>query len=155
MTSPRIVYDTMIFVQWALLPAGRLHGTMSLFSEGLIELFLSDELEAEIVRALQYPELRSRAPHLTDNVIRSLVDSIRAKATRVVKVPERFLHSAHPKDNHIFDLAITASADFLITWERRYLEMDRMHPQVALQLRQLAPDLRIMTRRDLIAELRT
>lgn len=155
MTPPRVVYDTMIFVQWALLPAERSHGTATLFSEGRIELCLSVDLEQEIVRALRYPELKKRAPHLTEAVIRSLIDAVGAKATFFEHIPSPFSHAQHGKDDHIFNLAIAAKADFLVTWERRHLEMDRAHPEDARRLHELAPQLRIVTPKDLVADLKT
>lgn len=153
MTPPRVIYDTMVFVQWALLPPGRQHKTTTFFEQGRIELCMSPALAAEIARALRYPELRGKAPHLTDKLIDAILNRLRTGAVWFDSIPHQFSHAVHGDDDHIFDLAIAARALYLVTWEARHLEMARKHPDDARRLRGFAPQLRIISPSEFAREL--
>ena len=64
-------------------------------------------------------------------------------------VPARFSLPQHPKDDHLFDLAIQAQADYLVTWESRLLKLQSADTPEAQRLRQLAPKLTILTPKQL------
>ena len=60
-------------------------------------------------------------------------------------IPSKFSLPQHPKDDHLFDLAIESQAVYLVTWETRLLKLHEAHPTEAKRLRQLAPNLTILT----------
>jgi predicted nucleic acid-binding protein len=71
-----------------------------------------------------------------------------------VTVPEVFTWEEHPDDNHLFNLAISANAKYLVTWESRILKFGKGMTPAAQLLRQLAPELAIVTPAELAAELK-
>ena len=140
----RAVYDTMIFYQWAVLPAGRQHGTVRALYDGRIRLCLSRDLVSEVRDLLARPNIRARAPHLTDQRVADVLAAAGKFADWIPDVPNVFTIPEHPKDDHLFNLAIEAKADYLMTFETRLLEMNKAKSAPARQLRQLAPNLRIV-----------
>ena len=51
----------------------------------------------------------------------------------------------HHADDHLFNLAIHAEANFLVTWETRILRLATETTEAANYLRRLAPGLSIVT----------
>lgn len=74
----------------------------------------------------------------------SFVTEVAAIATMFEQVPNLFTWPADPNDDHIFNLAIRAQADFLVTWETRMLRLANDSSESGALLRQLAPQLRIV-----------
>lgn len=144
MTRPLVVYDTMVFVQWALLRTDRQHRTAAAVDEARVTLCVGARLIAELGRALRYPELRAKAPHLDDSFVTRFTDAIVQRASWIDPVPEMFKHSAHAKDDHVFDLAIAAKADYLVTWENRHLQMAERFPDEFGILARLTPRLKVI-----------
>lgn len=142
--SRRAVYDTMVFFQWAVLPEHRQHRTVKALYDGSIRLCLSPELLNEIRDVLTRPELISRFSLLTAARVDAVLQETRKYADWFDHVPRRFSLPLHAKDNHLFDLAIEANADFLVTWEARLLRLQDAPVFEASRLGDLAPNLRIV-----------
>jgi predicted nucleic acid-binding protein len=68
-------------------------------------------------------------------------------------VPRVFTLPAHPDDDHLFNLAVEAKAAYLVTWETRLLALEAATSPDARRLRELAPQLRILTPAALAQEL--
>jgi putative PIN family toxin of toxin-antitoxin system len=140
----RAVYDTMIFFQWAVLPENRQHRTIRALYDQKLRLCLSGELLAEVHRVLTRPESVLKFPALTPQRVNLVLDQARKYADFFQKVPRRFSLPFHPKDNHLFDLAIEAKAEFLVTWESRLLKLQQSSNPHGIEPRNLAPNLRII-----------
>ena len=119
----RAVYDTMVFFQWAVLPEQRQHRTVKALYEGSIRLCLSPELLGEVRVVLTRPELVSRFTLLTPARVDAVLREAKRHSDWFEHVPRRFALPLHAKDNHLFDLAIEAEVDFLVTWEARLLRL--------------------------------
>jgi putative PIN family toxin of toxin-antitoxin system len=143
--SERAVYDTMIFFQWAALPKERQHRTVKALYDGSIRLCLDAELLAEVTDVLNRPELAEKTPNLNSARIKRVLDAALERAEWFDQVPSVFSWAQHPDDNHIFNLAIAAKARYLITWERRIIKLANARSSAASRLRQLAPQLEIIT----------
>lgn len=143
--SSLAVYDTMLFFQEAALPAHRRHGTFMAVDDGRVQLCLSRELFSEISDVLHRPELQKKSPHLTPDRVKLILGVILDKALMLDPVPSLFHWPSHPDDNHLFNLAIAAKAEFLVTWETRLLQMREDDSEESVQLRSFAPQLRIET----------
>lgn len=154
MNPPRVVYDTMVFFQWAALRPGARSGTSRAVEEGRVRLCVSPVLLAEVHGLLARPAIRANRPHLTDARVRAVLGLLSDKAELSPTVPPAFSHALHKKDDHIFNLAIASRAEFLITWEVRHLEMARTHPDDTRRLAALAPGSESWTRRPSFRSLR-
>jgi predicted nucleic acid-binding protein len=74
---------------------------------------------------------------------------VNAEATFFSAVPNAFTWPQHPDDDHLFNLAFHAKAKYLVTWETRILKLETEMTPVAELLRELAPDLMIITPKQL------
>ncbi|MGB7158103.1 MAG: putative toxin-antitoxin system toxin component, PIN family [Tepidisphaeraceae bacterium] len=150
--SIRVVYDTMLFVQAAARP-DRIHTTFRALLDGRVILCVSPALVAEITDVLARPAVRARFPALSDHVVEVFLADVQLRATTFDSIPAAFTWPQHPDDDHIFNLAIHAKATRLVTWETRILNLASETTPAADLLRQIAPDLRIVTPKMLAEEL--
>lgn len=151
--SERAVYDTMIFFQWAVLPPDRQHRTIKALYDGLIRLCLSTASMQEVRNVLTRPELARRFTLLTPERVEAVLGEARRWADWFAVPPRRFSLPQHSKDDHLFDLAIEASAKYLVTWESRLLALGPAQTPQAVLLRRFTPQLRILTPPELAREL--
>jgi putative PIN family toxin of toxin-antitoxin system len=151
----RVVYDTMVFFQWATLPEGRQHATTKAVLNGSVQLCVSLELLAEVKDLLTRPAIVAKAQNLTNDRVDRFLEVILQYAEIVPSVPNVFSWQQHPDDDHVFNLAIHAKADYLVTWESRILKLASDMTPDALLLRRLAPQLAIITPKMLSEQLRS
>lgn len=144
----------MVFYQWATIPGGRQHGLHQAILEGQIQLYLSQDLLAEVRDLLGRPNIRAKAPSLTDERVAGFLDAIIAKSHIELHPPKVFTLSQHPDDDHVFNLAIAAKAHYFVTWERRLLTLGSYAPDAAHRLADLSAQLRIINPIDFTQELR-
>ena len=137
------VYDTMLFLQAAVQPV-RVHRSIQAVQEGLVTLCLSAELLAEVRDVLTRRKMRQRFPALTPEAVEAFITETAAMAMMFDPVPKQFTWPAHPDDDHIFNLASHAHAEYLVTWETRILKLPLETSESGSMLRQLAPQLQIV-----------
>jgi putative PIN family toxin of toxin-antitoxin system len=150
------VYDAVVMLQWAALPPepDRQHATVAALTSGRMRLAMSQPLLDEIRSVFFRPEIQDRFPSLTAPHAAAILKKAMEFADVFVNVPRRFTLPRHPKDDHLFDLAIESKASYLITWENRILRLDKGASNESKKLHELAPDLRIMSPATLAKELR-
>ena len=151
----RAVYDTMVFLQWAALPEGRQHGTIRAIYSGAIRLCVSQALLNEVQDVLSRPSVKLRSPNITPERLKEVLAATLEKADLIGDVPAVYTWPHHPSDDHLFNLAIAARVDRLVTWEERILSIDSKFPEDAKLLFGLAPQLRIVSPKQLAEELRS
>jgi putative PIN family toxin of toxin-antitoxin system len=135
----------MVFFQWAALPSDRQHATIKALYDGSVRLCMSQALLDEIKDVLTRPEIQARAPHLTPERLRQILSAILELSDWFADVPPVFTWPQHPDDDHVFNLAIAAKAEYLVSWERRLLKLESDASADAEKLRSLAPQLKIIT----------
>jgi putative PIN family toxin of toxin-antitoxin system len=140
--STPVVYDTMLFLQAAVQPI-RVHRTFQAVQEGLVRLCLSAELLAEVRDVLTRTKVRKKFPALTPEAVDAFISETAAMAT-MFDPPSVFTWPVDPGDDHVFNLAIHARAEYLVTWETRMLKLANEMSEAAASLRRLAPDLQIV-----------
>lgn len=150
------IYDAMVVLQWAALPtpAERQHATVRAIVNGEIRLCMSQPLFDEIRGLLCRKELREKLPSLTPASAALVLKRMLEFADWFDPVPNVFTWPQHPDDDHLFNLAIHAKAQYLVTWETRILKLAADTIPAADVLRRLAPDLTILTPRQLADKLR-
>lgn len=142
--SVLVVYDTMVFLQAASRP-DRVHATLRAVHDHRVKLCVSPELLAEIEDVLNRAEHKTRFPALSSEGVTTFVADIVAHATIFDPVPNDFTWPQHPDDDHVFNLAIHAKANYLVTRETRILKFATDTTAPANALRNLAPELAIIT----------
>lgn len=139
----RVVYDTMIFLQAAVRPS-RVHRTFQAVADGTVTLCVSHDLLKEVRDVLTRDTVRAKFPALTTEAVDAFLDDILKSATLFDPVPVAFTWPQHPDDDHLFNLAIVAGADYPVTWETRILRLATEHSVAADELRRSAPNLSIV-----------
>jgi len=155
--SQRAVYDTMVFFQWATLPANepqRIHGTLRAIVNRDIRLCMSRASLDEVRRVLSDDELQRDYPSLTAERVAVILDRALEYADWFEDVPEVFSLSGHTKDDHLFNLAIESKSRYFVTFEHRLLALQDSQTADARRLRRLAPTLRIVNPPLLVQELK-
>jgi predicted nucleic acid-binding protein len=88
-------------------------------------------------------KVREKFPVLTPEVVDAFIGETAALAT-MFDPPIVFTWPVDPGDDHIFNLAIHARAEYLVTWETRMLKLGNEMSGAAESLRRLAPSLQIV-----------
>jgi putative PIN family toxin of toxin-antitoxin system len=140
--SFRVVYDTMLFLQAAVQPL-RVHRSFQAVRDGRVTLCVSSQLLSEVYDVLTRQRVRDKFPALTPVAVDSFISEIGAAATLFDPIPSVFNFRPDPGDDHIFNLAIHAHAEYLVTWETRILKLVSESSEIGTSLRRLAPELRI------------
>lgn len=113
----RLVVDTNILISALLSETSLPAHLMVLWREGHFDLLTSAEQLEELMRVTRYPKIRERlAPALAGR----LINEVRDAAIVVKDLPEITV-SADPFDNYLLATASVASADFLVTGDKRDL----------------------------------
>jgi len=138
----------MLFLQAASQPT-RAHTSMLAIADGRVKLILSLALLAEITDVLNRPEYFQKFPAMTPVAVAAYIRTVSVNAEVYDPVPAAFTLPVHPDDDHLFNLAIHASAEYLVTWESRLLKLLGSPDPMSIRLKQLAPKLKIITPKEL------
>jgi len=118
----RVVIDSSVVVAALATPnpesASRV--VLAAVAAGLVDLVLTDELEAEYRRAVEYPQVRRYAAKVDRQ---GFVDAIVATAQRVEPAAAEGAVPADPGDDKVVAAARAGLAAYLVTLDRHLLEL--------------------------------
>lgn len=118
----RVVIDSSVVVAALATPnpesASRV--VLAAIAAGLVDLVITNELEAEYRRAVEYPQVRRQAARVNRQ---SFVDAIVATADRVEAGSAVGAVPADPGDDKVAAAALAGRADFLVTLDRHLLDL--------------------------------
>jgi len=118
---PRVVLDTVVFVQALISGRGPSAGCIDRLRTGQFVLLLSDAIRAELQHVPLRPELSRRYSHITAERVNAFVAEIASLAVEIAHPPNVFALPRDPKDEPFIDLAVAGDADFIVTWNERHL----------------------------------
>jgi putative PIN family toxin of toxin-antitoxin system len=118
-TAGRAVLDPNVLISALLSPSGSPAALIARWLAGEFELVVSDQLLAELRRALTYPKLRSR---ITDYEATAFVEILGRTATSVEDPATSTRRSRDPGDDYLLALA-EASAAVLVTGDQDLLAL--------------------------------
>lgn len=78
----------MVFLQGLISESGVAVRCFELFENGLIKLFVSEEILAEIQDVITRPKLQAKYSRLTNERAENLIEVLRTKATLIKNVPQ-------------------------------------------------------------------
>lgn len=113
----RVVLDTSVLVSAVISPSGPNAQVLDLIVAGKIKPCLTDDVIAEYHRVFDYERLQ----HLDRRRIarlRGLLESISLR----FKPRDRLKISGHEDDNRIYECAVAAKADFIVTENTRHFK---------------------------------
>ena len=122
----RVVIDSAVVVAALATPnpASASRVVLEAVAAGVMELVITDDLEAEYRRAVEYPKVRSRAARLDRQ---GFIDAIVATAERVEADTASGAVPADPGDDKIVAAALAGEAEFLVTLDRDLLDLAGLH----------------------------
>jgi putative PIN family toxin of toxin-antitoxin system len=106
----RVVIDTSVLVSAVISPTGPNAQLFDLMIEKEIRPYLTEAVLAEYVQVFEYERLR----HLDQRRIARLHDILKRAGVKV-KSPGRLKISGHEEDNRIYECALAAKADYIVT----------------------------------------
>jgi len=118
---PRVVLDTVVFVQALISGRGASAECIERLKAGLFVLLMSNDTRAEVLDVPLRPELMRKYSHLTEERVQRFVAEIDSLAVLIPRVSNIFSLPRDPKDEPFIDLAIAGDADYLVTWNERHL----------------------------------
>ncbi len=119
----RVVFDCNTFLQAALKAKSPAENCYRLVEEGIVKLFVSKDVLAEIEDVINRPQIRERFDALTDEKIKDFLNSISELATIVEKVSKVFSLPRDVDDEVYIDLAVEAEADFIVTRNKDLIDL--------------------------------
>lgn len=113
----------MVFLQGLISESGVAVNCFELFENGIVELFVSEEVLEEIKDVITRPKLQAKYPRLTIERAEKLIEVLRAKATVIKNVPSVFNYARDPKDEKYINLAAAAGAQYIISRDTDLLDL--------------------------------
>jgi putative PIN family toxin of toxin-antitoxin system len=117
----RVVFDAVIYVQALISRRGPATACFDRVYAAEVILFTSDALLDEARSVPMRPELTRRYSRLTQERVEAFISAARAVSFHVPQPPKAFSLPRDRKDELCTDLAIAASARYLVTWNERHL----------------------------------
>jgi putative PIN family toxin of toxin-antitoxin system len=131
-----VVYDCMIFLQGLLSESGIAVSCFELFESGVVELFISEEVLAEIQDVITRPKLQAKYSRLTNERTKKLIETLRTKATIIKNVPQVFSYTRDPKDEKYINLAVACDAKYIISRDSDLLDLMTSYDVESKEFRQ-------------------
>ena len=138
------VFDCMIFLQGLVKEKGFAVECLELFEKGAVELFVSEEILAEIADVLTRPKLQERFSLLTVERVERLLELLRQKAVLIKKVSQIFRYSRDPKDEKYINLAVEANAAYIVSRDNDLLDLMTDFTDEAKEFRQRFRPLKVI-----------
>jgi uncharacterized protein len=140
----RAVFDCNTFLQAALneeSPAGKCYRFVE---EGIVKLFVSRDVLAEIEDVINRPQIRERFETLTDERIEDFLKSISELAVIVENAPEVFSLPRDIDDEIYINLAVETEADYIVTRDKDLIDLMSGYEIESKQFRQRFRPLKIV-----------
>lgn len=107
------VFDCNVHLQAAAREKSVAAECLRLVEKGLVKLYLSKDVLAEIEDVLNRPEIRNHFQTLTDEIVEAFLLKLRRNSQLIHQVPKKFSYSRDPDDEPYINLAIEARTDLL------------------------------------------
>src|ERR1051326_5284669 len=113
----RVVLDTSVLVSAVISPVGPNAQVFGLITERKLRLCLTDDVLSEYYRVFEYERLQ----HLDRRRIARL-RGLLERASLKVKPRGKLKISGHEEDNRIYECALAAKADYIVTENTRHFK---------------------------------
>ena len=138
------VFDCNVLLQAAARGQSVAAECLRLVEKGSVQLYLSEDVLAEVEAVLTRPEIRNHFQTLTDEVVAAFLLKLRRSCELLRRVPKAFSYSRDPDDEPYINLAVEAKAAFLVSRDKDLLDLMTEHTTEAKQFRQRFRPLRVI-----------
>lgn len=142
--SPRVVFDCNVLLQAAAREKSVAAKCLNRAESGLIQLFVSREVLAEVEEVLNRPEIRAYFQDLTDEIVGAFLKRLQKLSVLVRPVPKKFSYPRDEDDEPYINLAVAARADYIISRDRDLLDLMTGHSDECKEFRQRFRTLRVI-----------
>jgi len=118
---PRVVLDTVVFVQALISGRGPAAGCIDLLRAGRFILLMSDASFDELSNVPLRARLTAKYPFITIERVQSFVAEIASLSVKITKPAPVFSLPRDAKDEPFVDLAVAGNAQFIVTWNEVHL----------------------------------
>ena len=130
--SLRLVLDTNVWLDWLVFDDPCVAAIRAAVEEGRAQVFIDSECEAELERALGYDLGRKFTLHATAQA--ACLAECRRQARRIQEAAPEAERAQLPAcrdrdDQKFMEAALAAHADYLVTKDRRLLDLARSAPR--------------------------
>lgn len=115
-----------------------------LFENGFVELFVSEDILAEIQNVITRPKLQAKYSRLTNERAKKLIEVLRTKATLIKDVPPVFSYMRDPKDEKYINLAAAAGAVYIVSRDTDLLDLMTGFDNESKEFRQKTRPLKVI-----------
>lgn len=130
------VFDCNVHLQAAAREKSVTAECLRLVEKGLVRLYLSEEILAEVEDVLNRPEIRKHFQNLTDNVVEAFLLRLRKSSQIIRRVPKKFSYSRDPDDEPYINLAVEAKAIYVVSRDNDLLDLMTAYTAEAKEFRQ-------------------
>ena len=141
---PRVVFDCNVLLQATARERSVAAKCLNLVESGLIQLFVSREVLAEVEDVLNRPEIRAHFPDLSDEIVGAFLKRLQKHSTLVRLVPKKFSYPRDEDDEPYINLAVAAGAGFIISRDRDLLDLMTGNTDECKEFRQRFRSLRVV-----------
>jgi uncharacterized protein len=134
--KPRVVFDCNVLLQAAAREKSVAARCLNLAESGLIQICVSREVLAEAEDVLNRPEIRTRFPDLSDEIVGAFLKRLQKLSMLVRPIPKKFSYPRDEDDEPYINLAVAADADFIISRDRDLLDLMTGHADECKEFRQ-------------------
>jgi putative PIN family toxin of toxin-antitoxin system len=117
---------------------------LNLVESGLIQLFVSREVLAEVEDVLNRPEIRTHFPDLSDEIVGAFLKRLQKFSVLVRPVPKKFSYPRDEDDEPYINLAVAAGATFIVSRDRDLLDLMTGYTNECKEFRQRFRSLRVV-----------
>ncbi|MEO6329503.1 MAG: putative toxin-antitoxin system toxin component, PIN family [Ginsengibacter sp.] len=110
----KIIIDTNVWISYFI--NARADYLVNWIIENDITVFTSGKLVTEIKDVLSRPKFKKQFPYPVSDFV-----NLHLQVCILIKISEKFTNAPDPDDNFLFDLALKANAEFLITSDKLLL----------------------------------
>jgi len=142
--KPRVVFDCNVLLQAAAREKSVAAKCLNLAESGLIQLFVSKEVLAEVEDVLNRPEIRAHFPDLSDEIVGAFLKRLQKLSVLVRLVPKKFSYPRDEDDEPYINLAVAAGANFIISRDRDLLDLMTGYNNECKEFRQRFRSLKVV-----------
>ena len=151
---PRVVLDTVVFVQALISGRGPAARCVELCRAGRYILLQSPKTLAELRDVPLRPRLIAKYPYITRDKVEAFIADATSFAVNIHDPPPVFALPRDPKDEPFIDLAVAGGGQFIVTWNDRHLTyLMRRDTEEGKEFCKRFPSLRIVSPPELLANL--
>jgi putative PIN family toxin of toxin-antitoxin system len=135
----RVIFDCNIYLQAAASSSGPAFACLELAEQGLFSLVISADILTEVREVLNRVSVQKKIPKLKSDVANRFLIRVTEAAELLSPVPATIAFDRDPKDAPYLNLALAATARFIVTRDKDMLDLELHDSVEGTQLRNSIP----------------